>query len=38
MDLIVQDLMDMLEITNIQNLYIVIALIFGSLLLWRLKK
>ena len=38
MGLIVEEIMAMLEITQIQHLYVVIALIFGSLILWRLKK
>lgn len=37
MDIIIQELMQMLEITNIQYLYVVIALVFGALILWRLK-
>lgn len=37
MDIIVNEIMQMLEITNIQYLYVIIALVFGALILWRLK-
>ena len=38
MDLIINDLMTMLEISNIQYLYVVIGIVLGSLILWRLWK
>lgn len=38
MELIINDLMTILEINNIQYLYVVIGLLFGILILWRLCK
>lgn len=37
MGIIIEELMNMLEITNIQYLYVIIAIVFGGLILWRLK-
>lgn len=35
MEVIINEIMQALEITNIQYLYIVVAIVIGSLLLWR---
>lgn len=38
MELIINDLMTMLEISNIQYLYVVIGIVVGALIIWRLWK
>lgn len=38
MEIIINDLMKILEITNIQYLYVVIGIVLGGLILWRLCK
>lgn len=38
MEIIINDIMKMLEITNIQYLYVVIGIVLGGLILWRLCK
>lgn len=37
MEVIINDLMKIFEVSNIQYLYIVIACIFGGLILWKMK-
>lgn len=37
MEIIIDEIMQMLEITNIQYLYVIIGIVFGGLILWRLK-
>ena len=38
MGIIIEEIMQMLEITNIQYLYVIIGVVFGGLILWRLRK
>ena len=38
MEIIINDLMKMLEINNIQYLYVCLAILFGVLIVWRLCK
>lgn len=38
MELIINDLMTMLEISNIQYLYVAIGIVIGVLIIWRLWK
>lgn len=37
MEVIINEIMQALEIINIQYLYIVLAIVFGILILWKLK-
>ena len=37
MEVIINEIMQALEITNIQYLYIVIAIVFGGVILWKMK-
>ena len=37
MGIIIDEIMEMLEITDIKYLFAIIGIVFGSLILWRLK-